>query len=308
MQRMPDGAAGTRPCVIPCKETTMPDIFDYTDFRTFLADYFEERKKENPGFTYQLFADKAGFRNRGFIFNIIKGNKKLSKSNIMKLSLALGLGKFQAEYFENLIGMNQSAEYEIRKHFYEQLETIKNQGRKTSPARTVRKDQYEFYSRWYHSAVRSLINNYEFRDDYTWLARNVFPNITHLQAKKSVALLERLGLIKMQPDGFYGVTDRIITTGRDIAGLAVANFHIETLGLAADAVRNLPKDKRNVTGLTLGISQKTYEQICEKTLKFQSEILRMAENDRDADMVYQFDFALFPMSDTKIKGRKKCVE
>ncbi len=284
----------------------MPNVFEYIDFRKYLADYYGERKKEEPDFSYQVFASMAGFRNKGFIFNIIKGNKKLSKSNILKICLALGFNKYESEYFETLIGLNQSTEYEVRRHFYERLETIKNQGRKKSPVQVIRKDQYEFYSKWYHSAIRSLINSYEFKDDYRWLAQNVHPRITALQARKSVQLLKRLGFIKKQPDGFYGVANKLITTGQEVVGLAIANFHLETLGLAADAIKELPTDKRNVTGLTLGISQKTYELICQKTRQFQSEILELAKNDRDADRVYQYNFVLFPTSNTEIKGRRKC--
>ena len=284
----------------------MPNVFEYTDFRKFLSDYYEEQKAKDPKFSYQVFAGRAGFKNRGFVFNIIKGNKKLSKSNILKLSIALGFSKYQADYFETLIGLNQATEYEVRKHFYERLEAIKNQGKKTSPVQIIRKDQYEFYSKWYHAAVRSLINNYEFKDDYKWLAQNVHPHITSLQARKSLQLLKRLGFIKKQPDGCYGVTDKLITTGQEVVGLAVTNFHLETLSLAANAIKELPKEKRNVTGLTIGISQKTYEQICEKTQQFRSEILELAKNDPDADRVYQYDFTLFPISSTEIKGRRKC--
>lgn len=286
----------------------MPNLFEYTDFRKYLSDYYSERKAEDPEFSYQAFAARAGFKNKGFIYNIIRGNKNLSKENIQKLSNALGfaLSKFQSEYFETLVKLNQSTNFEIRKALYEQLEAIKNQGRKTSPVQTIRKDQYEFYSKWYHSAIRSLINSYEFKDDYEWLAKNVYPNITPLQAKKSVELLKRLGLVEEQSNGFYGVCNKAITTGQDVVGLAVANLHIETLALAADAIKHLPREKRNVTGLTLGISQSTYEKICEKTQHFQSEIIEMAKNDAGADRVYQYDFALFPISSTEIKGNKKC--
>ena len=37
----------------------MPDIFTYTDYRTFLADYYCNHKAENPAFSYQLLSDKA---------------------------------------------------------------------------------------------------------------------------------------------------------------------------------------------------------------------------------------------------------
>ena len=134
----------------------MVNVFEYTDFRKYLADYYADQKTQNPSFSYKYFAEKAGFKNKGFVFNIINGDKNLSKDSIVKISQACKHTKYDAEYFENLVCMNQAKEYKMRKYFYERLEKIKNQGRKTSKARLIVKDQYEFYSKWYHSAIRSL--------------------------------------------------------------------------------------------------------------------------------------------------------
>ena len=67
----------------------MINIFDYSDFRKYLTDYYEDKKKDNPNFSYQVIANKAGVKNRGFIYNIINGDKVLSKSNTFKISQAL---------------------------------------------------------------------------------------------------------------------------------------------------------------------------------------------------------------------------
>jgi uncharacterized protein (TIGR02147 family) len=43
----------------------MNNIFDYTDYRKLLVDYYEEHKKNNPAFSYQVFASKAGIPQPG---------------------------------------------------------------------------------------------------------------------------------------------------------------------------------------------------------------------------------------------------
>jgi uncharacterized protein (TIGR02147 family) len=58
----------------------MLDIFAYTDYRKLLAEYYADQKKRNSAFSYQSFASKAGFPNRGFLYNVITGSRSLSNS------------------------------------------------------------------------------------------------------------------------------------------------------------------------------------------------------------------------------------
>jgi uncharacterized protein (TIGR02147 family) len=46
----------------------MPDIFTYSNSRLFLKDYYGERKKAHPSFSYRYFANKAGFKSKTFIY------------------------------------------------------------------------------------------------------------------------------------------------------------------------------------------------------------------------------------------------
>jgi uncharacterized protein (TIGR02147 family) len=48
----------------------MISIFDYSDYRKYLEEYYAEKKSENTAFSYQSLARNAGFNNRGFAYNI----------------------------------------------------------------------------------------------------------------------------------------------------------------------------------------------------------------------------------------------
>ena len=283
----------------------MINVFDYTDYRKLLADYYAEQKEKMPQFSYKYFANKAGFKNKGFVFNIVKGVKNLSKTSIFKVSRAMSLNKSESDYFENLVAFNQAKDLDEKNHFYKRMETVKNRSNKKSDIPLIRKDQYDFYSSWYLSAIRSLIDMYEFKDNYKWLSQNVYPAITHKQAKNAVQTLKKLGLIEKKNNGSYKVKNKTVTTGKEVSSLAVSNLHLETMKLAANALKEISKNKRNITGLTLGISQKTYETICEEIQNFQSKILELAEKDKDADSVYQLNFHLFPLSNTEKKAGTK---
>lgn len=279
----------------------MPNICEYTDYRTFLNDYYEDKKSKNRYFSYQIFSEKAGINSKGFIYNVIQGKRNLSKSHIFKLSQAIKLNRYEADYFENLVAVNQAKNLKEQNYFYEKLSSIKSNGKTAWKPQIIRKDQYEFYSQLYHSVIRSLIELYSFKDDYGWLAKNVYPRIKPLQAKKSVELLERLRLIRKQKDGKYKVTNKSISTPKEVASLAVMNFHEEAGKLALNALNKVTKDKRDFSGMTLGISQKLYNEICEDILNLRQKILQKTESDIKADAVYQLNFQFFPVSNTEIE-------
>lgn len=281
----------------------MPNLFEYTDYRKYLIDYYTEKKAVNRSFSYNGLSQKAGLKSKGTLHEAIHGKRNLSKQSVIKLSQAIGHSKKEAEYFENLVFFNQSPGLKERSYFHARMEDVKPQDQATKDVLQLRKDQYEFYSKWYHSAIRSLIDIYPFRDDYAWIAKNVFPAITSKQAKKSIGLLERLGIIEKQQNGVYKIASKSISSGEEITSLAVLNFHKEAAQLAQNALDQVPSHERNISGLTLGLSQKTYIKICEQIQAFRAKIVKMVEEDQEADRTYHLNFHFFPVTNTEISKR-----
>ncbi|NLG17023.1 MAG: TIGR02147 family protein [Fibrobacter sp.] len=284
----------------------MNNIFTYTDYRKLLADYYEERKSLNPSYSYQVFASKAGIPNRGFLYNVISGKKNLSRESALKVSQAMNLKSSEADFFEVLVFFNQAKTLKERNHYFEKLNEFKSHAPQATVIRELHKEHYEFYSKWYISAIRSLIDMFKFKDDYSWLAKTVFPPIKPLEAKKAVLLLEKLGMITQGADGFWIVKDKTITAGPEITGLGLLNFQVQSGELAINAMKEMTKDKRHISGMTMGLSRKSYELICNEIITFQSKLQSIAENDNEADNVYQFNFQLFPISNANgiVTGRQ----
>ena len=88
----------------------MKTIYEYIDYRSYLGDYFIERKKANPRFSHQLFAQKAGIKSSGFVLHVIKGQRNLTKPVLLKISRALGLDSAQTDYFEDLVSFDRAKE------------------------------------------------------------------------------------------------------------------------------------------------------------------------------------------------------
>ncbi|HAJ80513.1 MAG TPA: TIGR02147 family protein [Fibrobacteres bacterium] len=274
----------------------MQNISDYSEYRQFLQDYYNEAKARNPGYSYQIFAIKIGLKSKGFLFNVLHGKRSISRANIFSISQAMKFNGHEMEYFENLVGLNQAKSIREQAYYFEHLTSIKNSGPKAWKPQIVRNEQFEFYSKIHHSIIRSLIGMFGLKNDYKNLAKKIYPKTTPGQVKKSVELLEKLGFIKKNKNGSYILTNTTISTPPEIVSLAVNNFHRQTGELAIQALCEIPGDKRNISGVTLGISKDTYKIICEEIQVFRSRLMQIAEADHNAEEVYQLNFQFFPLS------------
>ena len=87
--------------------------------------------------------------------------------------------------------------------------------------------------------------------------------------------------------------------------IAFRNFHMACNNLAARAFAHFPLDIRNMTGLSLGISEEGYKRICEEIQEFQKKIIEITNADQKANRVYQLNFHFFPTSKSSPERKLK---
>ena len=75
--------------------------------------------------------------------------------------------------------------------------------------------------------------------------------------------------------------------------------------LAWEAIHRFPRPERDMSTLTLGISEKTFGKIRELAADFRRKALLLAQEDKAADEVYQCNVQLFPLT-RQDRKRKKC--
>ncbi|MEY2936365.1 MAG: hypothetical protein RL033_7114, partial [Pseudomonadota bacterium] len=65
---------------------------------------------------------------------------------------------------------------------------------------------------------------------------------------------------------------------------------------AGEALDSLPREERDVSCLTLCVSQAKLEELKERVRAFRQELLRTAELDNSPERVVQINFQVFPLS------------
>lgn len=271
----------------------MPNIFNYLDYRKFLLDFYTEKKEANRYFSFQLFASLSGFHSKSFIKMVIDGKKRLSGKSMEKINNALKLKEKQYAYFKDLVAFNQAPSLQLRDFYFERLLSYN----KRNAGRMLIRQQYDFFSQWYYSAVREIAAAVDFKEDYTRLGRLVKPAISQHKARQSVKTLLSLGMLRKNSNGRYTQVVPVLSTGDEIRSLAVQNFHLKNIYLAGQSIDTVQSSERDISCIIAGISNEKFAEIKKEIQLFRKKILQLIESETKVDRVYHINFQLFPTSE-----------
>ncbi|MDO8520020.1 MAG: TIGR02147 family protein, partial [Deltaproteobacteria bacterium] len=196
------------------------DLFRYLDYRRFLKDWHAGAKKSRS-FSFRSFSQKAGFGSPSFFKLVMEGKRNLTEKSLAKFVTGLGLNRQEQEFFRNLVFFNQSQTHVEKDFYYQHLLRSK----KFSEQKPIEKQQYEYYSTWYHPVIRELAVAASFDGTPEWLSNRIYPTVTPAQAEKSLSLLAGLGFIRKNKAGKWEQASVVVSTGAELASLVVHNYH-----------------------------------------------------------------------------------
>lgn len=272
-------------------DDTRLDIRAFKDFRQFIQARYRELKELDPKFSHRYFCRRAGYSSTGAFADLVNGRRNLTPTGALKLAKALHLNRADEEFFLTLVGFNQSGSLEEKNLHYAKLLAY----RRIRPDR-LSPDRYEYFSKWYHAALRELLYFHPFHGDYKELGRRLDPSLPASTTRKAIATLERLGMIARDVDGRYRQTSKIVSSEDAGESLHVDNFQAETMRLAIDALDRVPRAKRDFSTLTATLSEESLEKVKAALSVLRSTVLTLAEQDEKVDRVYQLNLQLFPLS------------
>jgi uncharacterized protein (TIGR02147 family) len=270
----------------------MKSIFTYTDFRDYLRDFYEERKKSVCGFTYRGFAAKAGMGSPAFIRDIILGKKTPRRESVHKLCRALELTGAEADFFAALVRFNTAAAPADKERNLAVMRAIAGQAHAT----VVGADQYDYYQHWYHSVIRELAAAAAGPLDPDTLGGLVSPPIGKRAAKKALHLLVDKGFLRQSETGGYELADKTVTTGADVHSLAIRNHHRQMAQRALEAIDSVAREERDFSGITMGVSEECAERVKEELMLCRKRIFDILEQSSATERVYRVNLQFFPVS------------
>ncbi len=272
----------------------MKSILSYIDYRCFLRDFYDEKKRTTRFFSTRYFAKKAGLSSASFLREVIDGKKNLAKQTIERFIQAMNLDGKEAKFFKHLVLFNQASGADDKQEHYAVLLSLMN----TVKEFQLTAQQLQVYNTWYVPVVRELACILDFKDDFGLLAKSTYPEITPGEAKAAVSLLLNLKMLKKTENNRYKQTSRAIQAKSELNTMAVLNFTRAMAEKAVNALVTLSKEERNFSTITCGMSRACYELILAETSAFKDRVVTIINNDDNTqtDRVIQINFQIFPVS------------
>jgi uncharacterized protein (TIGR02147 family) len=275
-------ASGRRRCPV--------DVFRYLDYRTFLADYYEAKKRR--GFSYRAFSRATGLGAPNYLKLVIARKRNLKPEMAERFAASCGLSGEPAAYFQHLVEFNQAKTAAERNRSYERLAGY----RRYRQVQKLELAHAAYHSTWYLPAIRELCSSPAFREDHEWLASVLRPPIKPNEAKHALELLLELGLVERDASGRLQQSTPVVSTGAETRHINIRNYHLEMLRHASQAIEAVPAKERDISSLTLCLGPDGLARFKKRIADFQRELLDLAEQETERSQAVQVNFQLFPLS------------
>lgn len=267
----------------------MKPIIEYTDFRKYMRDFYDDRKLRHA-FSWREFSKIAGFSSCSYMKVVCDGKSKLSKIGVERTGQAMGLIGFEMDYFRALVKFGQEETDEKKKAAFEEMRAIA----KIHKVRVINSELFDFYESWKNATIRELAPMMPGATPGE-LAKKCYNEISAEEVKNALAFLTKNDFLKKTGESSFEQTAKSIVGNPEATRLALRDMHREMANLAAPALE-LPRNERNFTGVTMGISKDSYERIVKVLDECMRQVVAIANEDKDIDQVYRLNMQLFPLT------------
>ena len=276
----------------------MKDVLEYTSYRQYIADYYAD-KKAKSAFTWQMFAEKAGFSSPVYLKYVSEGRFNLSEEAALRVTSAMSLVEYERDYFCEMVRFDHAKTDEEKKIFFNKMLAIAD----AHKVKIIEADSYRFFEDWKNPVLRELAPSMPGAKPLA-LAKACRPDITAAEVTESLSFLVKANLLQKGKNGNYVQTEKSVTTGPlQATPVAVRSLHRQMGEFALEAIEGVSQDERHFSGLTLGITRKAYEKIVQEIAECRKRIVAIAREDDATEEVYRLNVQFFPMTNKHLNKK-----
>jgi uncharacterized protein (TIGR02147 family) len=247
------------------------DLVDHQPYHTLLQDAFQSRREKNPSYSLRAFSRAVGI-SPTTLSKVFRYERNLSPKNLKRLAEFLELSPF-----------------EMARMSVKGLDKLR--AKKQGAYRNLEDDEFHVISDWYYFGILSLARTSACQADARWIAKRL--GISSVEAQGALRRLDRLGLVKKQGRKLIR-TSVLLHTTNDVPSSALRKFHRQQLGLASQAVDNVPLDRRMITSTTMAIDPSRIALAKKKMAEFRDALSDFLEAGEKKE-VYLLSLQLFPL-------------
>lgn len=268
------------------------DVFDYLDYRAFLRVALAREKAEGRISGQREVAALWGLRSAGHISWILQGRRSLMPRLVPAVARMLNLSEPESAYLSLLVEHDDAKIPEERRLLMARIARLQ-----AARTRRLAPGKISYWSSWRNAVVREMVAVAPFaREDAARLGSLLEPPASPEEAREALDLLEDLELVERDSQGTYRRTESIVTAGENWSQEAVRSFQESILDLSRRALREIPREERDISTVTFSASPERFRKIRTRIREMRQEVLTLIRTDPEPTAVYHLAVQLFPAS------------
>lgn len=295
---------------------SMPELSQYTDYRLYLKDFYESKQQETQTrlrpYTYSDFSAAADIRSPNYLKLIIEGKRNLSPDMALKFARALKLPRRQVKEFGLLVEYNQEKDTLLRNRHLKSLSELR--AKDAVKAGQISSKAYNQVSSWLMWVLYAMVDQQGVRFEPSSLREALGGLVNEAQITSALGKLVDSGRIEIDELSKFAMKTKSNGAGDvKIPAELVRKIQSELIYLGLEALHRYGPTEREVSGVTLAMTQKEYEWVRFELRKLRKQVQTEIQTKRESELgerVYQFNVQLFPITDAVQgrKGKKKSLE
>lgn len=267
-------------------------IYGYTNFRTYLRDYYDFRKDSQRGYSYRAFSKAAGFTSPNILKLVIDGERNISPEATLKFAKALNIKGQMSEYFATLVKMNQARSDTDKEYYFSILQKLTPQAKK----RDLNSESHKYLSHWLYPVIREMTALTEFRDDPYWISRRIYGKASINEISQAIQFLLQEGFVE-KIDGKLVNKDNMVLSSDEVRSLSIRNYHRQMLDQAKESLENIPVEEREFGAVTFSIPESAIVELKYKLKQFRRDLHTWAmqvTEDKGGELIIQVNAQMYP--------------
>lgn len=273
------------------KPLIRPSVTEYHDYREFLKDWFEFKRRDDSAFSMRQVAYQAKL-SVAYIPTILAGKRALTEKGLNKLAPFLGLSAKEIEFLHLLRQLSETKEPGIRASLLERMQR-RSEYRQKNPREA---QTFRYLSRWYYVAIREMAVLKNFTNDPNWISARLYGQVSAIEAKQAMDFLLQEKFLVANANGSFSHTDKDLRCEGEVFKVAIRHFHHEMSKIVFESLDQSQKDAHHIEGHTMAIPLNRFDDARTILRTALAQIEKLGQSQGPKDSVVHITVSAAPLT------------
>lgn len=272
-------------------------IYDYTDYRDIIRDFYLEKKNSNGRYSYSVLGQAIGL-NASHVFCIVEKKRNLPVRCVPAVKKILGLTGRAARYFDLLLAASRTKSEKTKTEILAKAFLLRD-----VKTHSLADKEQKYLSDWWTPVIRALIEVNQGKVDAKEISESLEPSIEEEKVQESIDILNELGFIQDLGNGRVKLADAHINIAGEQRAQAIRQFQANVMQIGARSLNTIDPADRDISTLTMAVDQQGFEDIKAMIQEFRKDVQIRVDKCGKPTRVLQMNLALFPVAFNKKKAK-----